>query len=150
MEVLLGHLEAQRGHVLGILDGLSEAQLRRSVLPSGWHCLGMVQHLALSDERYWFRCVVAGESLDHLPKEPDADWQVGPEESAGEVLERYRDEIRRSNEIIAATAPHAPPKQPDPEWANWGMEFPDLRSIVLHVVTETAVHAGHLDARCAS
>ena len=55
MEVLLGHLEAQRGHVLGILDGLSEEQLRRPVLPSGWHCLGLVKHLALADEHYWFR-----------------------------------------------------------------------------------------------
>ena len=36
--------------------GLTEEQLTRPVLPSGWHCLGMVKHLALSDEHYWFRC----------------------------------------------------------------------------------------------
>lgn len=30
--------------------------------------------------------------------------------------------------------------------ANWGLEIPDLRSVVMHVVTETAVHAGRLDA----
>ncbi len=35
-------LDGQRRHVLGILDGLDEAALRRPVLPSGWHCLGMV------------------------------------------------------------------------------------------------------------
>jgi hypothetical protein len=63
-EVLLKHLNSQREHVLGILEGLSEAQLRRPVLPSGWHCLGLVKHLALSDEHYWFRCVVNGEPLD--------------------------------------------------------------------------------------
>jgi Protein of unknown function (DUF664) len=34
-EVLLKHLNSQREHVLGILEGLSEAQLRRQVLPSG-------------------------------------------------------------------------------------------------------------------
>jgi hypothetical protein len=39
----------------------------------------------------------------------------------------------------------AAPKQPDPVWATWGRDFPDLRSIVMHVVTETAIHAGHLD-----
>ncbi len=27
-----------------------------------------------------------------------------------------------------------------------GMDFPDLRSVLMHVITETAVHAGHLDA----
>ena len=146
MEVLHGHLEAQRRHVLGILDGLSEDQLRRPVLPSGWHCLGLVKHLALSDEHYWFRCVVAGESLDYFPQGPNADWQVRPEESVDDVLELYRDEIRRSNAIIAVTALDAAPKQPDPVWASWGADFPDLRSVMMHVVTETAVHAGHLDA----
>ena len=50
--LLLDFLEGERGHVLGILDGLSEEQLRRPVLPSGWNCLGMVKHLALSDEHY--------------------------------------------------------------------------------------------------
>ncbi len=36
-ELLLGFLDEQRHHVLGILEGLSEEQLRRPVLPSGWH-----------------------------------------------------------------------------------------------------------------
>lgn len=116
------------------------------MLPSGWHCLGLVKHLALSDEHYWFRCVVAGESLDFFPTEPNADWQVGPEESAADVFELYRAEIRRSDAILAATALDAAPAQPDPGWASWGMDFPDVRSVVVHVVTETAVHAGHLDA----
>ena len=146
MEVLLGHLEAQRRHVLGILDGLSEEQLRRPVRPSGWHCLGLVKHLALSDEHYWFRCVVAGEPLGYFPEGPNGDWQVGPEDSAEDVFERHRVEIRRSNAILAVTAPDAAPKQPDADWANWGLDLPDLRSVVMHVVTETAVHAGHLDA----
>lgn len=145
-ESLLGHLDAQRGHVLGILEGLSEEQLRRPVLPSGWHCLGLVKHLALSDEHYWFRCVIAGEPLDYFPEGPNADWQVEAGESATSVLELYRDEIKRSNVIIAATALDAAPKQPDADWAAWGMEFPDLRAVMMHVITETAVHAGHLDA----
>lgn len=145
-QVLLAHLDSQRGHVLGILEGLTDEQLRRPVLPSGWHCLGLVKHLALSDEHYWFRCVIAGEPLDYFPQGPNADWQVGPEESAESVFGLYREEIRRSDEIIAATALDAPPKQPDPVWARWGLDFPDLRSVLAHVITETAVHAGHADA----
>ena len=54
---LLGHLDAQRRHVLGILEGLDEDGLRRTVLPSGWNCLGLLQHLALDDERFWFQAV---------------------------------------------------------------------------------------------
>jgi len=145
-EVLLGFLDAEREHVLGILEGFSEEQLRRPMLPSGWNCLGMVKHLALSDEHYWFQCVVAGESFDFFPEGPDADWQVGPDESAEDIFGLYRDEIARSNAIIAATPLLAPPRQLDPRWGEWGKRFTDLRFVMLHVLKETATHAGHLDA----
>ena len=145
-ELLRDFLDGQRNHVLGILEGLTDEQLRRPVLPSGWNCLGMVRHLALADEHYWFRSVVAGESFDFFPEGPNAEWLLGPGESAGDVFARYRDEIERSNAVIAATALDAPPRQPDPRWREWGIDFPDLRFIMLHVMKETACHAGHLDA----
>jgi hypothetical protein len=59
-ELLIETLDDQRRHVLGILEGLSDEQLRRAVLPSGWSCLGLVKHLALGVEHYWLRCIVAG------------------------------------------------------------------------------------------
>ena len=46
-QALLMSLSAQREHVLGTLDGLSEDALRRPLLPSGWTPLGMVRHLTL-------------------------------------------------------------------------------------------------------
>ena len=49
--------------MLGVLEGLPEDALRRPVLPSGWTPLGMVQHLALEVERFWFRGAVAGEPI---------------------------------------------------------------------------------------
>ena len=60
---LIAYLNAQREHVLGILEGLDEEALRRPVLPSGWSCLGLLRHLALDDERFWFRGTVAGEQI---------------------------------------------------------------------------------------
>jgi hypothetical protein len=145
-ELLRRFLDEQRQHVLGILDGLTEEQLRRPVLPSGWHCLGMVKHLALADEHYWFRSVVGGETFGFFPEGPNAEWQLGPGESAMDVLGLYRREIERANAVIAATPLGAAPRQPDPRWQEWGIDFPDLRFIMLHVIKETACHAGHLDA----
>ena len=145
-ELLLAHLDAQRRHVFGILEGLSDEQLRRALLPSGWHCLGLVKHLALADEHYWFRCVVAGQSRDYFPSEPNGEWRVGPEESAQHVFDLYREEISCSDAIINGTDLDAPPAQRDERWASWGANFPDLRSVLLHVLTETSIHAGHLDA----
>lgn len=41
-------LSAQRRHILGAMEGLTDGQLRRPVLPSGWSCLGLLKHLEVS------------------------------------------------------------------------------------------------------
>jgi hypothetical protein len=139
-------LTVQRQHVLGILDGLSESQLRQPVLPSGWNCIGLVRHLALEVEHYWFRCIIAGESLDYFGGGDDQKdaWQLGPDETPASILDLYRDEIARADDIIASTALAAPPAQRDAWWGDW--DVPDLRFVLFHVLAETACHAGHLDA----
>ncbi|WP_328826076.1 DinB family protein [Streptomyces sp. NBC_00252] len=146
VRALLRILDGQRRHVLGILDGLDAKDLRRPALPSGWHCLGLVQHLTLDVERFWFRAVVAGdeEVIQGLPIGDEA-WKVAPEVSAGEVLERYRREAELADAVITATPA-------DAALAWWPHDLfgephlHTLRDVVLHVVAETACHAGHLDA----
>jgi hypothetical protein len=145
-KTLLAYLSAQRDHALGILEGLDEEALRRPVLPSGWSCLGLVRHLALDIERFWFRAIVAGEQavIDELADAPDA-WQVGADVPAELVFDMYRREIDRANAIITATALDAAPAWWPPElFGDWRLHT--LREIMLHVITETACHAGHLDA----
>jgi uncharacterized damage-inducible protein DinB len=138
---LLETLEQQRSHVLGALDGLDAAALHRPVLPTGWSCLGLVNHLALDVEQFWFRQVMAGEQV---PEEPGSAWQVDPGTPPGAVLGRYRAETERADAVIAATALEAPPAW----WPDFFGDFrlPDLRAVLLHVIAETACHAGHLDA----
>jgi hypothetical protein len=57
---------------------------------------------------------------------------------------RYRDEAAKADVIIAATPVDAMPKW----WPGFFGDFPPrpLRKTILHVITETATHAGHLDA----
>ena len=145
-DLLLDRLTGQRQHVLTQLEGLSDEQLRRAVLPSGWCCLGLVRHLTLSDERYWFEVVVAGEPLDFWPEGDRGDWQVSPDEPAADVVADYRSAIARSDKIISARGLHEPPERPESWWHDAGLDFPDLRTIVVHVLVETSVHAGQLDA----
>jgi hypothetical protein len=146
-EILLSYLNAQRDHVLGILKGLDEEALRRPVLPSGWSCLGLVRHLALDDERFWFRGVVAGEQtvIDDLAANPGDAWDVDPNVSTGAVFDLYRQEIDRANAVITTTSlDTAPTWWPDDFFGDWRPH--DLRDVILHVIVETACHAGHLDA----
>lgn len=140
---LLSSLNAQREHVLGILNGLSEEELRRPVLPSGWTCLGLVQHLAHDVEEFWFRRVVAGETAEDDDDEASA-WQVSPEIPPETVFSDYPRQIERADAIIAATPLDAAPAW----WPDFFGDFrlDDLHAIIVHVITETATHAGHLDA----
>lgn len=144
--MLLTYLTAQREHVLGILEGLAEKDLRRPLLPSGWTCLGLMQHLTMDVELFWFRAVAAGSpaAIDELAGMENA-WQVAADVPAASVLARYRQEFARANAIIAAT-----PLDATPAWWPDGLfgdgRAQDLQEIILHVMTETATHAGHLDA----
>ena len=140
---LLSTLTDQRDHVLGILEGLPTEALQRPVLPTGWTCLGLVRHLALDVERFWFRRVAAGEPADPGASAESA-WQVSADMPAEAVFDLYRTEIERANAIITSTAVDTPPAWwPEELFGSWRLH--DLREIILHVITETACHAGHLD-----
>lgn len=130
-----------REHVLGNLEGLSDEDLARATLPSGWTCAGLVQHLAVDVERWWFRRVVAGEALEF---HGDA-WKVDPGVTGSSVLDLYRRETELADAVIAATPLDAAPAWwPADRFA--GFRLDDLREVLLHVITETATHAGHVDA----
>jgi Protein of unknown function (DUF664) len=97
-------LSGQREHIFEALQGLDEGDLRRPVLPSHWTCLGLVNHLSLDVERFWFQAVVAGEQRaieDVLGSSANA-WDVGVRESTETVLESYKRNIGLADAIITA------------------------------------------------
>jgi hypothetical protein len=146
-KALLDQLNAQRDHILGIVDGLDDDALRAPALPSGWTPLGLVQHLAVDVERFWFRAIVAGDQdvIDGFATTEGDAWQVGPHEPAAAVFAGYRREATLANALLTTT-----PLDSTPAW--WPRHlFGDspvgtVREAVLHVIVETACHAGHLDA----
>lgn len=145
-QALVGALSGQREHVFEALEGLSEDQLRRHVLPSGWTCVGLVNHLSLDVERFWFQAAIAGDetAIEEVLGSSDDAWDVGDQLSAEEVLQGYRRNIERADAIVDAGSLGAPPRWWPDFFGSWRLDT--VREVVLHVVTETAVHAGHLDA----
>ncbi len=137
-------LDVARNHVLDQVGTMRRADLYRSRVPSKWYPLGLIRHLTLSDERYWFEVVVAGGPLDFWPPEVNGDWIIAEGTEPEQVINDYRRAIANSNRIIAATALSASPLRPEPEWSETGA-FGDLRSILLHNIVETSTHAGQLD-----
>jgi uncharacterized protein DUF664 len=146
LATLLGVLGSKRTHVLTILEGLDEEALRRPVLPSGWTCLGLVHHLALDVEKFWFRAVTAGEeaAVAEILASGEDGWRPAPEKSAEDVFALYRREAALADAVLAGADLEAPPAWWPDFFGDW--RYGNLREVVLHVITETATHAGHLDA----
>lgn len=143
-------LDQQRMAVLAIIEGLSEAQLHTPVLPSGWTPVGLIRHLA-GAEAMWFQGVVLGaqpnvtwaDGIDDAPYDPGAPFTTS--HSGAAVVEQYRRQCEVSNEILRSRDLHAA------LLGEHGLDWPDepitdLRWVVLHMIEETARHAGHLDA----
>jgi hypothetical protein len=144
--VLLAALSRQREHVLEAVAGLGTNDLRRQVLPSAWTCIGLVNHLSFDVEYFWFQAVLAGDqiAIDHVLAPSENAWNVSGGEPVEEVLHRYRANIKHADRIMASRfLDTAPAWWPD-FFGSWRLN--SLREIVLHVVAETATHAGHLDA----
>jgi hypothetical protein len=138
---LLMFLRAQRASVLAIIDGLDVDALTTAVLPSGWTPLGLVEHLAYA-ERHWFQEVTTGSAE---PVEwPDDDHEpLTTPRLPSVVFEFYREQCDQSDAILAATPLSATPRGRHP--GPLADEIADLRGVVLHMIEETARHAGHLD-----
>jgi uncharacterized damage-inducible protein DinB len=145
--MLLHYLTAQRRHVLGILEDLDEQALRRPALPSGWSAVELVNHLSLDVERFWFRAVVAGEAdvVQGVLSSTEDGWHVDDAVPAAEILATYRREIELADAVLTATPVEAAPAWwSDDLFGGWRVE--NVREVLLHVIAETACHAGHLDA----
>lgn len=143
---LLAFLEAQRRSVLAIVEGLDEDAIRQAAVPSGWTPLGMIEHLAHA-ERFWFQEVVTGR-VDALPWSPADGEGIEDELSVSarrpnRVLTFYRDQCARSNTVLTSISLTARPSGEVP--ADMSDEIHEVRTIVLHMIEETARHAGHLD-----
>jgi hypothetical protein len=144
---LLEALDYQRASVRAIVDGLSEAHWHTAVVPSGWTPAGLVAHLG-GAERHWTYVILnddAGHPFDEdfrdKPYDPRAPFVIDwPSEK---VLVYYRDQTRRTDEMLAMTALDSPPRgQHGPS----GTDQPgSVREIVLHLIEETAAHSGHLE-----
>jgi uncharacterized damage-inducible protein DinB len=148
-DALLAFLDAQRECVLAIVDGLDEDLLTTPVLPSGWTPLGMIEHLGHA-ERHWFQEVALGSAAplpwpEDLPgNEEDEDAPYTTSRPPEVVFAFYRDQIGRANAVVATTPLSA---RPVGRHNREGTEHvTDLRTIMLHMIEETARHAGHLDA----
>ena len=142
-EMLRAFLRAQRESVLAIVEGLSEQAWHRSVVPTGWTPAGLLEHLG-GAEWHWFQGVVTGAKPEPPPGEEltpyDPTAAFVTDEPSAEIVAFYRDQCAQSDAVLAVT-----PLSAQPRGKHGRYEPPDVRWVVLHMIEETARHAGHLD-----
>jgi uncharacterized damage-inducible protein DinB len=140
LEAFLDH---QRDEVKAKVRGLSDDDARRRLVPSATTLAGLLKHLQRV-EASWFQ-----HRLDQMPAEelpplqwladgPDGDFVVGPDETVASVTADYDAQCAVSR--ATAARHHLDEVVPHPSLGEVS-----LRWIYVHMIEETARHAGHAD-----
>jgi uncharacterized damage-inducible protein DinB len=149
-DTLHRYLRETREALLWKLEGLPEYDVRRPMTPTGTSLLGLVKHCAAGE------CVYFGRVVRRpFPGEDDLDWGDGgdPElggsdayateaESPGQVAGFYQRACAHADATITELSLDA---RGDVPWWPEGLRKPMLRTLLIHMIQETARHAGHAD-----
>ena len=143
---LLETLAAHRGLLRRTADGLTDEQARQRTSPSELTVGGVLAHV-VAQERLWTdflqRGAVAHEEVTQ--ESLAAQFTLGPGQTLAGVLAEY-DEVAAATEALVRSwddldvdvaLPQAPWFPPDARWSR--------RRVLVHIVAETAQHAGHAD-----
>lgn len=140
------YLQQAREALLWKLEGLSEYDVRRPLVPTGTNLLGLVKHLA-SVELGYLGDVFGRPSGEALPwfddgAEPDADLWATPEETREGIVALYRRAWAHGDATVGALTLEDTGRVP---WWPEGRDQVTLHQILVHLVAETNRHAGHAD-----
>jgi uncharacterized damage-inducible protein DinB len=129
-------LDRHRDAVLWKLEGLDEEQVRRAMTPTGTNLLGLVKHLA-SVEYGWF-CSTFGREIEPLWFEPENDMTAEPDKTTADIVALYGRARAAADKVISEMAL-------DELGTSWSGETVSLRWVLIHMIEDTARHAGHMD-----
>jgi hypothetical protein len=132
-EILHALLQYQRESFVRKVTGVDESAARASIVPSGTSLLWLTKHMARAEQR-WFVERFAGQ-------EPDVvDDVVQPDETLVGAIATYQRTWQRVDAIVDAEPTLDAPCR------YIGDDPPvNLRWVLMHLLEETARHAGHLD-----
>lgn len=144
---LLAYLAQQRCALRATAYGLTDDQARMSTTASDLTVGGVIKHVAAA-ERGWIDTVLQrNEAAHHDYAAYLANFRLQPGETLAGVLDLYEEAAATTEEVIAGIADLGQ-AVPVPQGVPW---FPDdveawsVRWVLLHLIEETARHAGHAD-----
>ena len=145
---LLQSLVRQRHFLRYTTRGLTDEQAAQQNTASDVSLGGLIKHVALT-ERQWAGFIVTGPSAMSRENTDVGAWSQGfrmlEDETLAGLLDWYAQVAAQTDELVA-TLPDLDAAQPLPEapWFEPGALW-SARRVLLHVIAETAQHAGHAD-----
>jgi uncharacterized damage-inducible protein DinB len=143
-QVLLGFLDYYRAVIARKVEGLPEAELRSTRVPSGWNLLELVKHLTYMERRWLIWGFLAEAVPAPFGDEDDQErWHVGASERPDELVAALHAGGTRTREVVEQAELT--------DVARAGGRFsedearPTLVWILVYVLQEYARHAGHMD-----
>jgi hypothetical protein len=132
-------LDEHRSELNRCLDGLTEEQARRSLVPSRTTLLGLVKH-ATFVEKVWFDEAVTCRSRAEIgiPATPDESFILHDGDTIAAIQQAHREACESSRRMTSSLA------LDDIVDGNRRGPLP-LRWVYLHVLRELAQHCGHAD-----
>jgi hypothetical protein len=146
-QILTGHLTDLREAVVWKLEGVGERAARTPMTPTGTNLLGLVKHLGLMEAGY-FGDVFGRPAddpmarLDAVAWADDADLWATPDETMPVVMAFYARSTAHADETIRSRDLDSPAFVP---WWPQPLQNTTLGAVLVHVIAETARHAGHID-----
>jgi uncharacterized damage-inducible protein DinB len=144
-EALLAYLAQQRYVLRLAAYGLTDDEARATAAPSGLSVGGLVKHVAKM-ERSWIDIVLQRED-ESSEEEYTSDFHFAPDETIARVFDLY-EEVAAETEAVVAAIPdlgQAVPVPRDVPWFPKDVDAWSVRWVLLHLIEETARHAGHAD-----
>jgi Protein of unknown function (DUF664) len=145
-EALVGFLGQQRYAVRLTAHGLTDEQARNCAPPSSLSVGGIIKHLS-QVEQFWTRIVLEEVNAMASTEDHDAGFILGPDESLKGAIEAYEETCARTDEVAASIDDlgHLVPIPKEVPWFPKDVDNWSLRWVLLHLIEETARHAGHAD-----
>lgn len=138
-KTLVDLLADNRAEILRLLEGLTEEQVRRSLVPSLTTLLGIVKHACFA-ERVWFHVTLDGRTRAEVgvPTDIDDSFRLTAEETIASVSNEFR-EVTTASDRIALD------HDLDDTGRHHRLGEVSLRWMYVHMIEELARHAGHGD-----
>ena len=146
--LLLAYVEQQREGIRNAAYGLTDEQARLAPTAGTLTVGGLIKHAA-STERGWVDLILqrdAGAREDQEAAYGD-NFKLGPGETLADVLAHYREVAVETEAALAGIADlgQAVPVPKGVPWHPDDVEAWSVRWVLLHLIEETARHAGHAD-----